>query len=52
MLFRQRSWPGIADGSLTIAFRRWKRPTVRVGGTSRTARGLIAIDSGRAYLDG
>lgn len=45
MLFRQRFWPGIADGSVTVAFRRWKRPTVRVGGTLRTTGGLIAIDS-------
>jgi hypothetical protein len=45
MLFRQQTWPGIADGSVTMAFRRWKRPSVRVGGTLRTGGGMIAIDT-------
>jgi hypothetical protein len=45
MLFRERFWPGIADGSVTIAFRRWKRPTVRAGGTLQSPVGLLAIDS-------
>jgi hypothetical protein len=32
VLFDQRFWPGIGDGSITLAFRRWKRPTVRPNG--------------------
>ena len=26
MLFPKRLWAGIADGSVTVAFRRWERP--------------------------
>lgn len=44
MLFRQPLWPGLADGSVTVAFRRWRRPTVRAGGTLRTPAGVLAID--------
>jgi hypothetical protein len=43
-LFNQRFWPGLADGSVTVAFRRWKRPTVRVGGTLQAPCGLLGID--------
>ncbi len=35
----------IFTGRCTLAFRRWKRPTVKVGGTVRTARGLVGIDA-------
>jgi hypothetical protein len=44
MLFRQPLWPGLADSSVTVAFRRWRRPTVRAGGTLRTPVGVLAID--------
>lgn len=47
MLFKQRFWPGLADGSVTVAFRRWRRPTVRAGGTLQTPAGLLAIDAVR-----
>jgi hypothetical protein len=39
---------GIADGSVTLAFRRWDRPRMRAGSTQRTTAGVIRIDS----LDG
>lgn len=45
MLFRKETWDGLADGSITAAFRRWKRPTVKVGGTLRSPGGLLAIDA-------
>jgi hypothetical protein len=45
MLFDQRFWPGIADGSITLAFRRWKRPTVKAGGRLRSPVGELAIES-------
>jgi hypothetical protein len=45
MLFRKSFWPGIAAGDVTLAFRRWKRPTVRAGGELRSPAGLLAIDS-------
>jgi hypothetical protein len=44
MLFKQRFWAGIADGSITVAFRRWRRPSVRAGGQLQTPAGVLAID--------
>lgn len=35
----------IAAGDVRLAFRRWKRPTVKAGGTLRTAVGVLAIDA-------
>lgn len=45
VLFRQSVLSGIRDGSITLAFRSWKRPTVRAGGTIMTAVGQLAIGS-------
>jgi hypothetical protein len=45
MLFPKRVWVGLADGSVSVAFRYWKRPTVKGGGTLHTAVGVLAIDS-------
>ncbi|HLT17753.1 MAG TPA: hypothetical protein VK007_13715 [Acidimicrobiales bacterium] len=45
MLLPQRLWPGIEDGSVTVAFRRWRRPTVKAGGTLQTPAGLLAIEA-------
>jgi hypothetical protein len=36
---------GIADGSVTMAFRRWDRPRVKPGGTQRTVAGVVRFDS-------
>jgi len=36
---------GIAAGEITVAFRRWKRPSVRAGGTLTTRVGVLAIDA-------
>lgn len=47
MLFRRADWAGLADGSITVAFRRWRRTTVRTGGTLTTAAGVLAIDEVR-----
>jgi hypothetical protein len=44
VLFRQRFWAGLADGSVTLAFRRWRRPTVKAGGRLTTPAGVLAID--------
>ena len=44
MLFPQQLWPALADGSVTVAFRRWRRPTVKAGGTLRSPAGVLAID--------
>jgi predicted transcriptional regulator len=45
MLFSAKFWPGLADGSITVAFRRQKRPTVKVGGTLRSPGGVLFIDA-------
>jgi hypothetical protein len=36
---------GIADGSVTLALRRWDRPRMRPGSTQRTGAGVVRIDS-------
>lgn len=46
MLFEQRFWPGIADGSITLTFRRWRTPRAVAGRRHRVAGGgLIEIDA-------
>ena len=45
MLFRRAFLDGIASGEITVAFRRWTRPTVRAGGTLKTAVGVLAIEA-------
>ena len=43
MIFRQEFLDGIRSGSVTVAFRRWRRPSVKAGGTLLTAAGLLHI---------
>jgi len=43
MLFRDQTLAAIALGEVTLAFRRWKRPTVKAGGRVRTASGVVLI---------
>ena len=45
MLLKRETLEGIAEGRVTLAFRRWKRPTVRAGGELRTAIGVLAVDA-------
>jgi acyl dehydratase len=45
VLFRQDVLRRIAEGEVTLAFRRWRRPTVKAGGTLRTRIGVLAIES-------
>ena len=45
MLLPRAVLDGIAAGTITLAFRRWQRPTVRAGGRLRTAIGELAIDT-------
>ncbi len=42
----------IMSGEVTLQFRRWKRPTVKAGGTLLTAVGLLAIDEVERTTDG
>jgi hypothetical protein len=41
MLFSADAWAGIADGSITVTFRAWKRAQAKVGGRYRIAGMLI-----------
>jgi len=43
VIFRQEFLDGIQKGSITVAFRRWRRPSVKAGGTLLTAVGLLHI---------
>jgi hypothetical protein len=45
MLFNMRALDGIAAGEIDLAFRRWKKPTVKAGGTLRSRAGVLAIDA-------
>ena len=44
MLFKAPVLTAIAEGQVTLAFRRWRKPTVRAGGTLTTPIGVLAID--------
>ena len=35
----------IRDGEIVAVYRRWRRPTVKAGGTLKTAIGVLAIDA-------
>ena len=43
MLIRQKTLRGVVEGRVTLQFRRWKRPTVKEGGTLMTSLGRLAI---------
>jgi hypothetical protein len=44
MLIRQETLARIASGAVTLQFRRWRKPTVKAGGTLRTAVGVLSIE--------
>lgn len=45
MLFRSEFLEGIRHGDITLAFRRWRRPSVQAGGTLLTPVGQLSIQS-------
>ncbi len=45
MILKRHVLDGIADGSISLVFRRWRKPTVKAGGSLKTAIGLLAIDA-------
>ena len=45
VLFEARFRQPIADGSVTLAFRRWKRSQAVAGNRYRTAAGMIEVDA-------
>ena len=44
VLFSADTWPGLADGTITRTFRRWRRAQVRAGGRYRVGGLLLAVD--------
>lgn len=52
MLFASRFWEGIADGSITVAFRRWRKRAARPGGRQRIRGGVLAIADVDARIAG
>lgn len=45
MLLNRGTLRGIEDGSITLAFRRWRRPTVKTGGTLLTSIGQLSVEA-------
>lgn len=45
MLFRTKDLEAIIGGSVTTAFRRWKKPGAKAGSQIRTQLGMLRIDS-------
>ena len=45
MLFEQRFWGGLADGSITMTFRRWKRRQAVAGHRYRTGGGILEVEA-------
>jgi hypothetical protein len=43
VLFEARFWPLIADGTVTVTFRRWKRPQAVAGHRYRTGGGIVQV---------
>jgi hypothetical protein len=44
MLIAKQILERIQAGEVTMAFRRWRRPTVKAGGTLKTSVGILRID--------
>jgi hypothetical protein len=45
VLIRRDVLDRIVGGEVDLAFRRWKRPTLKLGGTLTTAAGVLAVDA-------
>ncbi len=45
MLFEERFWAGLADGSVTVTFRRWKGAQAAAGRAQRSPVGMLHIDA-------
>lgn len=43
MLFKQKHLEGIKDGSITLAFRKWRKPSAKAGSVIQTAVGQVEI---------
>ena len=47
VLFRQEHWAGLADGTITVAFRRWTKARAKAGRRARFPGGVLTIDDVR-----
>jgi hypothetical protein len=46
LLFKKRFWEGLTSGAVTLTFRRWQKPHVRVGGRYRCHPiGVLEVDA-------
>ena len=45
MEFSRELQPGVLAGDITVSFRLWRRPKVKVGGRYRVGPGKIQVDS-------
>ncbi|WP_202946698.1 hypothetical protein [Allomesorhizobium alhagi] len=50
-MFKAAALNGIRNGRITLAFRRWRKPTVHAGGTLRTPAGVLAFDDVREIAE-
>jgi hypothetical protein len=51
MLFKEVHLHGIKNGAITLAFRKWQKPSVKVGTRMHTSIGLVEIKSIEAILE-
>lgn len=51
MLFTKAALDGIAEGRITVAYRRWDRPRAVVGGRQRTRVGVLTIERVEPVVD-
>ena len=45
MLFTKDTWAGMADGSITLTFRTWRRPQAVAGRSYRSPVGMLAVSA-------
>jgi hypothetical protein len=45
MLLKNEVLERVISGEVSLIFRRWKRPTVKTGGSLKTRKGILAIES-------
>jgi hypothetical protein len=45
VLFTADAYPGLADGSITVTFRRWARPQAKAGGRYRKRDVVLEVDT-------
>jgi hypothetical protein len=47
VLFTADAWPGLASGDITVTFRTWTRPQVKVGGRYQAGGSTLLVDDVR-----